>query len=224
MKIYKITNTINSIIYVGCTRLDLNKRLSQHFCHSRTVKKQEIHKAMATIGCEFFNIELLAEVDDVKAAETENYYIEKFSKESFSLYNKTLKSNIKKEFYSYCLKTNKKEKHFLIDTKKYNAARVSEMLNEKENVVNGKKYNRFSYKEKLWSYVNDDDNWNKLFNLNKNKKEMCKTRQIRAIESGIVFESQRKANAYFGSNPKSSRIGNAIKKGYKTHGFHWEYV
>ncbi|MGL5713880.1 MAG: GIY-YIG nuclease family protein [Paraclostridium sp.] len=222
MKIYKITNMINGNIYIGATKLELEERIRMHFNHARTIKKQKIHIAMNEYGFNNFKIELLEEVKNGKIAE--NFYIKKFLEQGFTLYNEQKKSCISTCFYSYDIHSKVIEKHEKVDSKIYNPGRVSEVLNKTKSIVNNKKYERFSYKNKLWSYENNEENWNILLKKNKNKTTMCNPKKVRIIETGVIFNSQKEANEYFGSPSRSTKIGNAIKNGYKTHGYHWEYV
>lgn len=50
-KIYIITNDVNDKVYIGQTVQSLNRRLSQHFCKSKT-RNQKISIAISDIAKE----------------------------------------------------------------------------------------------------------------------------------------------------------------------------
>lgn len=62
IKIYKITNSVDNLIYIGSTRTSLERRMS---CHKSESKKlnYKLYQHMRRIGAEKFNIELLEERD-----------------------------------------------------------------------------------------------------------------------------------------------------------------
>lgn len=65
-KIYKIENTVNSLLYVGCTTVSLEARMAMHRNvgrppHSRAYKDNPLYMAMGEIGVDKFSISLLEE-------------------------------------------------------------------------------------------------------------------------------------------------------------------
>jgi group I intron endonuclease len=61
--IYKITNTVNSKVYIGQTTRSIEARFKEHLRNCNTVSKKSMHlyAAMNTYGKENFSIELLGE-------------------------------------------------------------------------------------------------------------------------------------------------------------------
>ena len=94
-QIYKITNIVNGLIYIGQTTVGLKRRLQKHlsesFKGSKYHKQMKLHLAMATYGKENFKIELLEEVLSKEEAEDrEHYWIEKLKSQDESIgYNVT---------------------------------------------------------------------------------------------------------------------------------------
>lgn len=222
MIVYRISNNVNNKIYIGCTKQTLKERIKNHKNHSKTICKHEIHKAINEIGFDNFNFEILYEGQDGK--EKENYFIDKFISEGFELYNKNTKSNISKVFYSKDLKTGEIEKYYKINSKIYNPARVSDILNMKKTIINEKSYARFSYKNKVWSYENNDEVWNELIKANNCKKSMCSKKKIMNLDTGEIFDSLQEASLANGAKRRSTSISNAIKNGYKAFGYRWKTV
>src|SRR2546421_376038 len=64
-RIYKIENTVNSLLYVGCTTTPLERRMKQHIQASRSVFPRHLtnplYIAMRELGIENFHIHLLEE-------------------------------------------------------------------------------------------------------------------------------------------------------------------
>lgn len=216
MKVYKITNNKNNIVYIGSTKESLEKRFKNHVFHSKTIRKYKIHKAMYELGFENFQIELLYEGENAK--DMEEFYIQKYLEEGYELYNTQRKSNISKKFYSYDLETGVIELHEKVDAKLYNAGKISEVLNFKEENL-AKKYCRTQHKNKLWSYVNDEENWEYLKSFYKKR-----TKHIINITQNIEFKSIVEANLYYGLDRKDSRINSALKKKTKFLDCYWEYL
>ena len=74
--IYLITNSINSKVYVGQTKLSLKQRFKGH---QRKSGKTTISKAIQKYGKENFFIEVLEECDINNLDERETFYIEKYN-------------------------------------------------------------------------------------------------------------------------------------------------
>lgn len=64
--IYKITNSINDLIYIGKTKNSLEERLRLHIKDSLDKNKQNrsLYKAMNEFGANKFKIELIEVVED----------------------------------------------------------------------------------------------------------------------------------------------------------------
>ena len=76
--IYKITNDINSKVYIGKTEFSIEKRFSEHCRDSikRRTEQRPLYYAMNKYGIEHFHIELIVETDDPE--EREKYWIKQF--------------------------------------------------------------------------------------------------------------------------------------------------
>lgn len=221
MIVYKISNNFNKKIYIGCTKQTLKKRIATHKSFSKNVVKSEIHKAMNEMGFDNFKFKILYEGE--QGRDKENYYIKKYLKDGYELYNKNIKSNISKLFYSKDITTGEIEEYYKVDYKKFNPARVSEVLNKK-NVDKKTKYKRFSYKNKVWSYENNEIIWNKLLKANYFKNSMCSKKKVMNIDTGEIFNSIQEASLAYGAKKRSSSITNAIKNNYKAFGYRWKTV
>ena len=79
-KIYKITNTKNSLIYIGCTISSLDKRFKEHLSRCFTSNhKSKLYNSMKKYGQDNFTIELIEECDLNMIYETEKKYIEQYN-------------------------------------------------------------------------------------------------------------------------------------------------
>ena len=59
-KLYKITNSLNSEIYVGSSSIDLDQRMIKHKCFAKTKPDaSKLHTFMNELGVEHFNIQLV---------------------------------------------------------------------------------------------------------------------------------------------------------------------
>ena len=79
-KIYKITNKINGLIYIGCTINSLEQRFSEHLYRCfKTDYKSKLYNSMKKYGQENFSIDLIVECDVNVIYETEKKYIEQYN-------------------------------------------------------------------------------------------------------------------------------------------------
>ena len=134
LKVYKITNSVTSDIYVGSTKSPLHIRLLQHFSKARTNPTAKFHKLIVEIGEDKFKIELIQEHNIKTAEEYEQEYIDKFKYLTINSCNaftsdedkiiKKLNSN-KEEYYK------KRDIQLLMNT--YNAFIPEEDLILKQN-------------------------------------------------------------------------------------------
>lgn len=90
-KIYKITNNINSKIYIGKTKLNISERFKQHCSDStkNSEEKRPLYNAMKKYGTEHFQVELIEECADEIADEREKFWIN-FYNSYYDGYNATL--------------------------------------------------------------------------------------------------------------------------------------
>jgi group I intron endonuclease len=88
ISIYKITNVINSKVYIGITGRKLNIRLSGHKNDSKRGSEFLLHKAMRELGFKNFRIEQIDIArSNREAAKKENKYIKKFNSLTPNGYN-----------------------------------------------------------------------------------------------------------------------------------------
>jgi group I intron endonuclease len=79
-KIYKITNTINGEVYVGCTVTTLKKRYHEHLYRCfKSDYKSKLYNSIKKYGEENFTIELITECNVDKIYETEKLYIKQYN-------------------------------------------------------------------------------------------------------------------------------------------------
>ena len=221
-KIYKITNRTNMNIYIGSTKETLEKRFRQHVANSK-LKKAPILEAIKEFGEKNFYIELIDNAltkEDSKIKETK--YIKELSEKGFTLYNIHKNSNISSTFYSYDLITNEVKKYDSMKLlKKHMPAKVSCVLNQTKD-KNG--YERITCDNKLWSYENNENNWNRLIEKNKNKSNMPNKRKVENVITGEIFNSCREAAKSCGLK-NSVSISEACSGRKKTAGgFVWKYI
>jgi group I intron endonuclease len=76
-KIYKITNTVNQKIYVGCTIKSIDERFQEHKSRAKVAKyKSKLYNSINKYGIENFTIELVIECKDLEMFNLEIKYIE----------------------------------------------------------------------------------------------------------------------------------------------------
>lgn len=85
--IYKITNKINGKIYIGQTRMSLNKRWYYHLYNSNKKNNCVFSKAINKYGKDAFDMEILEVVEIAILTEKEQFYIQKFNSLLPSGYN-----------------------------------------------------------------------------------------------------------------------------------------
>ena len=62
--IYKITNTVNDKVYIGCTKKTIEERLLGHISRAkRRKRKSKLYNAMNEIGVENFKIKKILKID-----------------------------------------------------------------------------------------------------------------------------------------------------------------
>jgi group I intron endonuclease len=78
-KIYKITNIINGMIYVGCTINSLDQRFYEHLYRCfKTDYKSKLYNSIKKYGQENFIISLIVECDVSIIYETEKKYVNEY--------------------------------------------------------------------------------------------------------------------------------------------------
>jgi group I intron endonuclease len=80
-KIYKCTNIVNNKVYIGYTKKNLKKRISEHKCFAKNNSDYLLHKAIRKYGFENFIWEVIFECFDEKYAlnEAEPFFIKEFN-------------------------------------------------------------------------------------------------------------------------------------------------
>ena len=87
MIIYKITNTINGMVYIGQTSRTLNQRMAEHLANSRT---SYIDRALKKYGIQNFEVDVIAEADTKEELDAlEKYFIKHFDCKIPNGYNLT---------------------------------------------------------------------------------------------------------------------------------------
>jgi len=79
--VYKISNTINDLLYIGCSSRDINRRMSCHIVSAKTTNNK-FYTEMRNLGILNFNIELIEEYQNItkkQLLEKEDYYIKLFN-------------------------------------------------------------------------------------------------------------------------------------------------
>ena len=85
--VYKITRLKTNEIYIGQTT-SVDKRWQEHVKSALgvgTLASSQLHRAMATDGCENFTFELLEAVPKDKLRERESYYIDFYDSKTYGL-------------------------------------------------------------------------------------------------------------------------------------------
>ena len=77
--VYKITNRINGLMYVGQTCRSLTERFNDHCVYPKTRTPSKIQEAIKKFGRENFDIEVLEESTNDKIDDLEVYYINKLN-------------------------------------------------------------------------------------------------------------------------------------------------
>ena len=90
-KSYKIINHINDKVYIGKTKLSIEKRFKQHYEDSKKRNKENrpLYKAINKYGINHFSIQLIEECSEEIASDREKYWID-FYKGYTNGYNATL--------------------------------------------------------------------------------------------------------------------------------------
>ena len=91
--IYKVTNDINDLVYIGQTMYLLENRWEWHINKSNNIKDNcKFHKALRELGYKHFKIEEIERVSTTILDEREIYWI-KYYDSYFNGYNSTLGGN-----------------------------------------------------------------------------------------------------------------------------------
>lgn len=100
--IYKVTNCVNSKVYIGQTNFSIETRFKQHLrdCDNKCNENRPLYLAMKKYGKENFHIELIEECSSDKLNEREKYWISYYN--SFNEgYNATVGGDGKQTHLDY---------------------------------------------------------------------------------------------------------------------------
>ena len=224
MFIYKIENKINNKIYIGCTRQPIKKRWIQHRSALLKGAQQKIYKAMRAIGPDNFYITMIEECNSLKEmSDKELYWIETLDtvvngyNTSMMRYGARYKkkesySTMKKEIFSYDIKTKEIEVYDSLSESGFSPSKICQCANEDKH--------RKSYKGKLWSYLNEEENWKRLIAINSKKAQK---RKIICIETQKTYSSIEEASKE--TKILGTSIGNMLHgRTKKAGGFTWAYI
>ena len=146
--IYKITNDINNLVYIGQTIGSINARFKQHCYDSKWDTQNKFHRAMQEIGIEHFQVELIEECSEEELDKKERYWINYYNsyKNGYNSKNggqNTLIKNNKDYCIQYYLE-NKDVKTLTQITKELGVGtnNLRELLQE-NNIRQKKKYQKF---------------------------------------------------------------------------------
>jgi len=103
--IYKVTNSINNLIYIGMTTTSIEERKKDHLKKSKKGKSYAFQNAIATYGIDAFKFEQIdtALTTDELAKKEKEYILEYNSKEDG--YNLSVGGDVQKSVYQYSIST-----------------------------------------------------------------------------------------------------------------------
>ena len=210
--IYKVTNLIDSSIYIGATTKSLEVRKEDHIKKSNSNSEKPLHVAISTYGLGMFTWEMIDTASSKnELADKEINYIYEYSKTN-SIYNGDRGGGIKKEVYQY-----HPENLNLIT--KYDSLKEASEINKLNYKTLSKaclSVNQF-LKGYYWSY-NCSENF--TLNLDKRKKDVYQyTLEGKYLNS---FKSVSEASKSTKIN-KSSIAKVCRKERSKAGGFIWCY-
>lgn len=229
MIIYKITNLINSKIYIGQTIRTLNDRIYDHFRYRNKKYKSAIKSAIDKYGEENFKVEVICETNSIiELNELEEKYINYFN--SLSPFGYNLKhggdnkklSNETKEKISKSKKGKPNNSSFKF--KKGMAPWNKNTKGLQTSWCKGLKVPKIS---KALKGIKKSEYHRQ--NLSKSKKKWYKnnrhsqSKYVLWIDRNIIFESATDAAIYLGCKQAHiSRVCTGKRKAYK--GFKFEYI
>ena len=118
--IYRITNEVNGVMYVGETTQTVKGRMARHIYNAKNNPQSKLHKSMQQFGIENFTIEVLEEVEGSTKGELkqilrtkELQWIEKLNTLDSSVgYNQYALNSANEEFHISQLKRGKYNRRF----------------------------------------------------------------------------------------------------------------
>lgn len=150
-RVYIISNTVNSDLYVGVTSLSLDERFSIHKMHSRSKcsnidNRSKIYKDIIKYGIDKFSIELLE--DNLTKRTALDLEIKTQKNNLFVRYSKNDTSRVRLRKFNSCYKLVSESETLYFKTtveisKKFNCHRSNITRSLKDNYLLFKKYNVF---------------------------------------------------------------------------------
>ena len=239
--IYKITNDVNNLVYVGCTTKTIEERLKAHFVPR--YRQDDFHRAIKKIGKEHFTIELLehGEEDSIRY-EREKYYIALYkSNDPLFGYNRTIGGT---GTIGYIFTDEDKKKVSLAGIGRERSLKTRKLISK------GNKGKRLTKeckdkisKARMGKYTGEDNPFFGRHHTEETKNKVYQTKKERGVlkpvigtklgtDETIEFESLRKAARYISTirggkdTTLASHIGNSIAGRYQSksaYGYKWIY-
>jgi hypothetical protein len=201
--IYLIVNKQNGHKYVGQTTQGMNKRWQQHIQEALRMSSSPLHRAMRKYGNHNFMIKEIDECDETLLNEKEEYWIKHYNTfESAEGYNAT---------------TGGGKVIFNEETKKNIGVAVSNaMLEKRTDEWNNKIQQTLSKRTEPWGF--------QLKENRGNGKHTAKKVMGINVETGEqkIWESMTAAALEVTGKKASGNIHEAIKNGWKAHGYRWK--
>lgn len=230
MVVYKITNKINSEIYIGQTT-NLKKRIQKHFYYKNN---SNIAKAIQEYGKENFIVEILFESDNQNEIdEKEKFFIELYNsidcgyntqlggKNLKNITLEDLRNKISEKISGNLnhmskrvieLKTNK-----IYDTATEASIDLNLNLSHICSVCRGDRNSTGGY---IFRYLDENGN---IIETNRSSKN--KARRIMNIDTGEIFNSFKEISIKYNKKIDSGNIIKNINgKTKSSYGFHWKYI
>ena len=159
-KIYKITNSENGLIYIGCTVNSLSQRFNEHLYRCfKTDYNSKLYNSIRKYGKEKFLIELIEECDLSIIYETEKKYIDEYD-----TYNNGLNTTLGGEGclgYTHSPETRKKISENTKNGNSHKNKTYEELYSE--NSTEEKNKRRESVK-KGWENLSEEDREKRIMN------------------------------------------------------------
>lgn len=238
-KIYKYTNLINNKIYIGQTKMSLEKRAVNGHNYKGSI---HFYNAIQQYGWDNFKGDILEEVETVEMAnEKEKYYISLYNSTNPDIgYNITsggwnceMSEEIKRVISDKAKERYKHPENNPMYGKKHSEESLEKMREKKRgsnNPMYGKQLSEESKKKISQSHIGkkiDNSYWTDEYREQHSKrtKESAKqwSKKILCIEDNIVFNSITETAKYYGVSV-STLSGHLHKRQHICAGKHFKFV
>lgn len=183
-KIYKITNTINGKVYIGCTIYTLEKRFYEHLYRCfKTDYHSKLYNSIKKYGEENFVIELISECDLDKIYETEKKYIEQYDS-----FKNGLNSTLGGEGCLGYVHSPEIRRKISIKTKEGNSHKNKTYIDLYSNNSNTEKEKRKTGVKKYWDNLSEEDKEKRISRL----KETTRLNSKYSLEMIIEIKTKIK--------------------------------